>query len=54
MKTIIVNKPKEVKVIDTEKPIRKPGEALLKILYGGICGSDLGTYRGTFAYSDYL
>lgn len=34
-------------------PVRKQGEALLKILYGGICGSDLGTYRGTFAYASY-
>ncbi|MDY6303833.1 MAG: alcohol dehydrogenase catalytic domain-containing protein, partial [Succiniclasticum sp.] len=24
-----------------------------KVLYGGICGSDLGSYRGTFAYFDY-
>ena len=38
---------------ETEMPEVKQGEALLKILYGGICGSDLGTYRGTFAYAGY-
>lgn len=53
MKTIIVNQPGDVQVIERDMPVRKPGEALLKVLYGGICGSDLGTYRGTFAYADY-
>lgn len=53
MKTIIINEPGQVKIIDTLKPERKQGEALLKVLYGGICGSDLGTYRGTFAYASY-
>lgn len=53
MKTIIINKPGEVEVIEQAMPVRKQGEALLKILYGGICGSDLGTYRGTFAYASY-
>lgn len=53
MKTIIINKPGEVKIIEKNMPIRKSGEALLKVLYGGICGSDLGTYRGTFAYASY-
>jgi len=34
-------------------PIRKKGEVLLKLLYVGICGSDLGSYKGTFAYAKY-
>ncbi len=53
MKAVIINNPGEVEVIDIEKPVPKDGEALLKILYGGICGSDLGSYRGTFAYFEY-
>lgn len=53
MKAIRIKAPKEVEIIDIEKPVRKKGEALLKVLYGGICGSDLGSYKGTFAYFDY-
>ena len=53
MKTIIINKPGEIEIIEQAMPVRKQGEALLKILYGGICGSDLGTCRGTFAYASY-
>ena len=53
MKAIYINAPGEVEIKDIPMPVRKPGEALLKILYGGICGSDLGSYRGTFAYFDY-
>lgn len=53
MKAMYINAPGEVEIRDIEKPVRKKGEALLKILYGGICGSDLGSYRGTFAYFDY-
>ena len=51
--TICINNPGEVDIIEQAMPVRKQGEALLKILYGGICGSDLGTYRGTFAYASY-
>jgi len=43
----------KVSIDEIEKPVRKQGEALLKILYGGICGSDNGSYRGTFAYAKY-
>lgn len=53
MKTLVINAPGKVEIKEIEMPVRKPGEALLKILYGGICGSDLGSYRGTFAYFSY-
>lgn len=53
MKAIRINAPGEVEICEVDMPVRKPGEALLKLLYGGICGSDLGSYRGTFAYFDY-
>ena len=53
MKAIYINAPGEVEIRETEMPRRRPGEALLKLLYGGICGSDLGSYRGTFAYFNY-
>ena len=53
MKAIYINAPEQVEIREMEMPVRKPGEALLKLLYGGICGSDLGSYRGTFAYFSY-
>ena len=53
MKAIYINAPGEVEIREIAMPVRKPGEALLKVLYGGICGSDLGSYRGTFAYFSY-
>lgn len=53
MKAIYINAPGEVEIREIPKPVRKPGEALLKLLYGGICGSDLGSYMGTFAYFSY-
>lgn len=53
MKSIVINQPGEVIFKDMPMPVRKEGEALLKLLYGGICGSDLGSYRGTYAYFDY-
>ena len=52
MKVITILEPGKVTVTEKEMPAVKKGEALLKLLYGGICGSDLGTYRGTFARSE--
>lgn len=53
MRAISINAPGEVVIKEIEMPKRQQGEALLKVLYGGICGSDLGSYKGTFAYFDY-
>ena len=53
MRTIIISEPGKVAVTENEMSKVKEGEALIKLLYGGICGSDLGTYRGTFAYASY-
>lgn len=53
MKTICIEEPGKVVIKDAPMPVAKPGEALLKMLYGGICGSDLGSYRGANAYVSY-
>lgn len=53
MKAMFINAPGEVEIREVPMPVRKEGEVLLKLLYGGICGSDLGSYRGTFAYFSY-
>ena len=53
MKTILLPEPGKVLISDIETPVRKEGEALLKLLYGGICGSDMHTYHGANAYVVY-
>lgn len=53
MKAIFIQAPGEVTVSEIEKPTAREGEALLRLLYGGICGSDLGSYRGANAYVSY-
>lgn len=52
-KSVKIFAPGDAKLINTDMPQRKKNEALLKLLYGGICGSDLGSYKGTFAYFSY-
>lgn len=53
MKSIVIHEPGNIEIKEIATQVAKEGEALLRVLYGGICGSDLGTYRGTFAYADY-
>lgn len=53
MQAVRIPEPNRVELIQKPMPKPKQGEALLRLLYGGICGSDLGSYRGVFAYVSY-
>ncbi|MDY5348299.1 MAG: zinc-binding alcohol dehydrogenase family protein [Candidatus Ventricola sp.] len=53
MKRIVLTEPGHIEVQETEMPKRREGETLLRLLYGGICGSDLGSYRGANFYITY-
>ena len=53
MKSVYMTAPGQVEIRELEMPVRKEGETLLKLLYGGVCGSDLGSYRGASIYMRY-
>lgn len=47
MKAIKIEKPWNVTHVDVAEPMLQPGEALIKVEAVGICGSDIGAFRGT-------
>lgn len=53
MKAIEITKPFEIKIIDKEKPVINDGEALLKVLYCGICGADVASFTGNQPFTTY-
>ena len=54
MKAIVVEKPYEIKIAEVPVPqIRQPDEVLIKVISGGICGSDVGIYNGTNSLATY-
>ena len=46
MKAVLLEKPWDIKITERELPELKPGYTLLKIKAAGICGSDIGAFRG--------
>lgn len=53
MKTVLIEKPFEIEVTETAKPVPAEGEALLKVLYCGICGADVASYTGNQPFTTY-
>ena len=47
MKAINLSEPWKIAVKELEKPVPKEGEALIRVISAGICGSDIGAFRGT-------
>lgn len=47
MKSVCLEQPNSIMLVERNLPQRKAGEALIKIKAAGICGSDIGAYRGT-------
>ena len=47
MKAVYLEKSWNVSLYDAKMPEPKPGETLLRVKAAGICGSDIGTFRGT-------
>jgi threonine dehydrogenase-like Zn-dependent dehydrogenase len=46
MKTLIIEKPGKISVVERKRPEPGREEVLVKLKYVGFCGSDLGTYLG--------
>ncbi|QUH27380.1 zinc-binding alcohol dehydrogenase family protein [Serpentinicella alkaliphila] len=53
MKVVQIKEPGVIELVEKEIPIRKKGQALLKIKYCGICGSDIATYTGNQPFASY-
>ncbi len=53
MKAISLPEPGKVQIVDVPEPQLGPEDVLVEIGYAGLCGSDLGMYRGTFAIGTY-
>lgn len=47
MKAVCMREPGSIGLKEIDKPQRKPDEALIRVKAAGICGSDIGAFRGT-------
>lgn len=53
MRVVYVEEPGKIGIAEKDIPEINPGEALLKIKYCGICGSDVATYTGNQPFTTY-
>jgi 2-desacetyl-2-hydroxyethyl bacteriochlorophyllide A dehydrogenase len=46
MKAVIINAPKDISINEVSSPLRKETDVLIKVRGIGICGSDIGAFKG--------
>ena len=53
MKTVVITEPGKIEIRETAMPKTEKGEALLKVLYCGICGADVASFTGNQPFTTY-
>lgn len=53
MKELLIKAPYNISLAESEKPVVKEGEALLRVRYCGICGADVASYTGNQPFTEY-
>ncbi len=54
MRQVVIEKPGAIRVLeDVAQPVPGQGEALLKVMYCGICGADLASFTGNQPFTTY-
>lgn len=53
MKKILITEPGSIAIAEAGMPTPKEGEALLEVLYCGICGADVASYTGNQPFTTY-
>jgi 2-desacetyl-2-hydroxyethyl bacteriochlorophyllide A dehydrogenase len=48
MKTVVIQRPNEISVLERDVPEPGPGQVLIQVMASGICGTDLHIYRGEY------
>ena len=53
MKAICITEPGKIDIVEIPKPEAREGEALLRVLYCGVCGADVASFTGNQPFTTY-
>ncbi|NPV07420.1 MAG: zinc-binding alcohol dehydrogenase family protein [Anaerolineae bacterium] len=53
MKAALLRGPRELELVEMDQPYPGPGQVVVRVRAGGICGSDVHAYRGSSAFQVY-